>query len=80
MSFKSCEECGKDTLNGDCTMNAGEWGPTDDGIVEARLLTMLDEKIPVSIIMEDLRVCEAWLGHAMVMIYSENLCNIVCTL
>ena len=61
-------------------MNAVEWGPTDDGMMEARLLTMLEAKTPVDTIMEELRVCEAWLGHAMLLVYSEELCDIVCTL
>ena len=61
-------------------MNAVEWGPTNDGMMEARLLTMLESKTPVNIIMEELRVCEAWLGYTMLLIYSEGLCDIVCTL
>tara|TARA_B100000035_G_scaffold201460_1_gene172337 strand:- start:859 stop:1044 length:186 start_codon:yes stop_codon:yes gene_type:complete len=61
-------------------MNAVEWGPTNDGMMEARLLTMLESKTPVNIIMQELRVCEAWLGHTMLLIYSEDLCDIVCTL
>ena len=61
-------------------MNAVEWCPTNDGMMEARLLTMLESKTPVNIIMEELRVCEAWLGHTMLLIYSEGLCDIVCTL
>jgi hypothetical protein len=44
------------------------------------LLTMLEAKTPVDTIMEELRVCEAWLGHAMLLVYSEELCDIVCTL
>ena len=61
-------------------MNAVEWGPTNDGMMEARLLTMLESKTPVNIIMQELRVCEAWLGYTMLLIYSEDLCDIVCTL
>jgi len=61
-------------------MNAVEWGPTNDGMMEARLLTMLESKTPVNIIMQELRVCEAWLGYTMLLIYSEGLCDIVCTL
>ena len=61
-------------------MNAVEWGPTNDGMMEARLLTMLESKTPVNIIMQELRVCEAWLGHTMLLVYSEDLCDIVCTL
>jgi len=61
-------------------MNAVEWGPTNDGMMEARLLTMLESKTPVNIIMQELRVCEAWLGYTMLLVYSEGLCDIVCTL
>ena len=61
-------------------MNAVEWGPTNDGTLEARLLTMLESKTPVNFIMQELRVCEAWLGYAMVLMYSEDLCDVVCTL
>lgn len=61
-------------------MNAVEWSPTDDGMMEARLLTMLESKTPVNIIMQELRVCEAWLGYTMLLVYSEGLCDIVCTL
>ena len=61
-------------------MNAVEWGPTNDGMMEARLLTMLESKTPVNTIMQELRVCEAWLGYTMLLIYSEGLCDIVCTL
>jgi hypothetical protein len=48
--------------------------------MEARLLTMLESKTPVNLIMQELRVCEAWLGYAMVLMYSEDLCDVVCTL
>ena len=80
MSSKTCAKCGTNDLSGDCGMNAVEWCPTNDGMMEARLLTMLESKTPVNIIMEELRVCEAWLGHTMLLIYSEGLCDIVCTL
>ena len=75
-----CQKCGTDDLSGGCGMNAVEWGPTNDGMMEARLLTMLESKTPVNIIMQELRVCEAWLGYTMLLIYSEGLCDIVCTL
>ena len=80
MSSKTCAKCGTNDLTGGCGMNAVEWGPTNDGMMEARLLTMLESKTPVNIIMQELRVCEAWLGYTMLLIYSEGLCDIVCTL
>ena len=80
MSSRTCTTCETNDLTGGCGMNAVEWGPTNDGMMEARLLTMLEAKTPVDIIMEELRVCEAWLGHAMLLVYSEELCDIVCTL
>jgi hypothetical protein len=80
MSSRTCTTCGTIDLTGGCGMNAVEWGPTNDGMMEARLLTMLEAKTPVDTIMEELRVCEAWLGHAMLLVYTEELCDIVCTL
>ena len=80
MSSRTCTKCGTNDLTGGCGMNAVECGPTDDGMMVARLLTMLEAKTPVDTIMEELRVCEAWLGHAMLLLYSEELCDIVCTL
>ncbi len=80
MGSRTCTKCGTDDLSGGCGMNVVEWGPTEDGLMEARLLTMLESKTPVNIIMQELRVCEAWLGHTMLLIYSEDLCDIVCTL
>lgn len=80
MSSRICTKCGTNDLSGGCGMNAVEWSPTDDGMMEARLLTMLESKTPVNIIMQELRVCEAWLGYTMLLVYSEGLCDIVCTL
>ena len=80
MSSRTCTKCETNDLTGGCGMSAVEWGPTNDGMMEARLLTMLESKTPVNIIMEELRVCEAWLGYTMLLIYSEGLCDIVCTL
>lgn len=80
MSSRICTKCGTNDLIGGCGMNAVEWSPTDDGMMEARLLTMLESKTPVNIIMQELRVCEAWLGYTMLLVYSEGLCDIVCTL
>ena len=80
MGSRTCTKCGTDDLSGGCGMNTVEWGPTNDGMMEARLLTMLESKTPVNIIMQELRVCEAWLGHTMLLVYSEDLCDIVCTL
>ena len=80
MGSRTCTKCGTNGLTGGCGMNAVDWGPTNDGMMEARLLTMLEAKTPVDIIVEELRVCEAWLGHAMLLVYAEELCDIVCTL
>ena len=80
MVSRTCTKCGTNDLTGGCGMNAVEWGPTSDGMMEARLLTMLEANTPIDIIMEELHVCEVWLGHAMLLVYSEGLCGIVCTL
>ncbi len=54
MSSRTCTTCGTNDLTGGCGMNAVEWGPTNDGMMEARLLTMLEAKTPVDTIMEEL--------------------------
>jgi len=80
MSAKTCEKCGTNDLNGGCGLNGTEWGPTDDAILEARLLTMLEEKESLETIMEELQFCEVGLGRAVMLLYTEGLFDVVCTL
>lgn len=61
-------------------MRAADWGPTQDGLLEARLLTMLEAKASVQNITQELQICEAWLGSLMVLVYEEGLFDVVCRL
>ena len=80
LSTGTCEKCGVNDLNGGCGPNGAEWGSTDDGLLEARLLTMLEEKEPLDAIMEELQFCEVGLGRAVMLLYTEGLFDVVCTL
>jgi hypothetical protein len=80
MVSKGCEICGNGRVSGRCEMSGADWGPTEDGMLEARLLTMLEEGASVQNITQDLRICEAWLGQLMLFMYLEGLFTVTCSL
>lgn len=80
MVSKGCKKCGNERLSGRCEMREADWGPTQDGMLEARLLTLLEAKASVQSITQELQICEARLGFLMVLVYQEDLFDVVCTL
>lgn len=80
MVSKGCEKCGSGRLSGRCEMSGADWGPTQDGMLEARLLTMLEQGASVQNITQELRICDTLLGNLMLLMYREGLFTVHCPL